>query len=176
MLAMTSAHTKLSSNENSECLQLIVDKSRSMVTALDALVWAVNPKNDTLAALVDYLASFAEELLAKSGIACRVEVPLDIPERIIAAETRHNLLLSVKEALTNSIRHGRPGEILIQLTVSSSELEILINDNGCGFDPANNIAGDGLVNLKERMRKVNGCCKIQSSSGKGTTVSMTMPL
>lgn len=176
MLAMTSFRTKSNTHANSELLQLIIDRSHLMVTALDALVWAVNPKNDSTAALAEYLASFVEELLAKTDIAYHVELPLEIPEQTIAAVARHNLLLSVKEALTNAIRHGQPTKILTQLTISGSELEILIKDNGCGFDPAHNIPGNGLVNLQERMRKVNGRYQIQSSPGKGTIVFLALSL
>ena len=176
MLAITGPRTKLNPDASNERLQLIADRSRSMVTALDELVWAVNPKNDTVAALAEYLASFAEELLARTDIVYRVELPLDFPAQTIAAETRHNVLLSVKEALTNAIRHGRPGEVLLKLTLSGSELEILIKDNGCGFDTAHNMPGNGLANLKERMRKINGRCQIQSSLGTGTAIFLSLPM
>jgi len=176
MLAMTGSRSKLTPDASHEQLQLIVDRSRSMVTALDALVWAVNPKNDTLAALAEYLASFAEELLAQAKVSCRIELPQNFPAQIIAAEIRHNTLLSVKEALNNAVRHGKPTEILLQLTCSGNEFQILIKDNGCGFATGQHFTRNGLANLKERMRKVNGRCEIQSSPGKGTTISLTLPL
>jgi signal transduction histidine kinase len=176
MLAMTGSRSKLTPEASHDRLQLIVDRSRSMVTALDALVWAVNPKNDTLAALAEYLASFVEELLTQANIHCRIELPQYFPARIIASEIRHNTLLSVKEALNNAVRHGKPTEIMLQLKCSGNEFEILIKDNGCGFAPDQHFPGNGLANLKERMRKVNGRCEIQSSPGAGTTVSLALPL
>jgi len=176
MLAITSLGKRLTLETSSERLQLIADKTRLMVTTLDGLVWAVNPKNDTVAALAEYLASFAEEFLARTGIRCRVELPLDFPKQNIAAEIRHNVLLSVREALNNAVRHGRPSEILLQLTFLKDELEIFIQDDGCGFDPARIVSGDGLLNLHERMRKVNGRCRIQSTPEKGTFVFLILPL
>lgn len=176
MLAMAGRGKKLPPEAGNERLQLVADKARLMVTTLDALVWTVNPKNDTVAALAEYLASYAEELLGRTEIVCRVELPLDFPAQTIAAETRHNVLLSVREALTNAVRHGRPSEVFLKVTHAGSELEILIRDNGCGFDPARNIPGNGLANLQERVRKVNGRCRIESSPGNGTVVFLTLPI
>jgi signal transduction histidine kinase len=176
MLAMTGSRSKLNPDASRARLQQIEDRSRSMVTALDALVWAVNPKNDTLAAMAEYLASFAEEFLAKTEIACRIEQPLDFPKRALAADVRHNVLLAVKEILSNAIRHGRPNEILLQFLLPPGKFEITIHDNGGGFDPARNVPGDGLANIQERMRHINGRCRIESSPGNGTTVSLTLPL
>ena len=88
---------------------------------------------------------------------------------------RHNVLLSVKEILNNAIRHGRPTEMLLQVTISGDKLEVLIRDNGCGFDPSRHVPGDGLINLKRRMGKISGCCRIQSGPGKGTEVVLTLP-
>jgi signal transduction histidine kinase len=175
MLAMH-GHKPLPPEVSKERLQLIADRSRSMVTALDALVWAVNPQNDTVAALAEYLASYTEELLTRMGIVCRVELPLDFPDRIIVAESRHNVLLAVKEAITNAVRHGRPSEVLLHLALSGNELKIIIHDNGCGFDLARHVPGNGLENLHERMKKAGGCCQIQSSPGNGATVTLILPV
>jgi signal transduction histidine kinase len=94
----------------------------------------------------------------------------------MVAESRHNVLLSVKEAITNAVRHGQPTEILLQLTLQNGGIEILIKDNGVGFDPARHPPGNGLANLQERMHKINGQCRIQSSPGQGTMVFLAIPL
>ena len=73
-----------------------------MVSALDGVVWVTNSKNDTLSSLVEYLASYAEEFLAKARTACRVELPAIHADRVIAAEFRHDVLLAVREALNKS--------------------------------------------------------------------------
>jgi signal transduction histidine kinase len=176
MLAMSSPGTKSTAEASLERLRLIADKSRTMVTTLDGLVWAVDPKNDTLAALAEYLASFAEEFLARTGIACHVELPPEFPQQIIASETRHNALFAVSEALNNAVRHGHPSEVQLQLTISENEVTLCIRDNGCGFELKQTVPGNGLANLHERMRKVNGRCRIESVPGKGTSVYLTLPL
>ena len=176
MLAMTRQGAKPTAEASRERLQLIADKARLMVTTLDGLVWAVDPKNDTVAALAEYLASFAEEFLAGTGIVCRIELPREFPDQNVAADVRHNTLLAVREALNNAVRHGQPGEVRLQLTFSESGISILVRDNGRGFDPTLIVAGNGLANLRERMRKVNGHCRIESVPGKGTAIYLTLPL
>lgn len=176
MLAAAGTEKNLDLKASKERFALIQDRSRLLVASLDELVWEANPKYDTIAALVEYVAGFTEELLTETEIARRVEIPVNLPQRGIPAETRHNVLLSVKEILNNAIRHGQPTEMLLQVTISGGQLEVLIRDNGCGFEPKQHVPGEGLVNLKRRMGKIGGCCHIQSEPGKGTDVVLTLPL
>jgi|GEM_PF-2517581 len=157
-------------------LRLIGEKSRHMVSALDEVVWMMNPKSETLSSFTAYVAGHAEEFLSKTDIACRVEAPNSYPEKTIASEVRNNLFSSVKEAINNAVRHGQPGQVLLQFVVSENEFTIHIQDNGCGFDPATVSHGNGLVNLRERMLKVNGQCQIQSSVPGGTKVTLQIYL
>ena len=57
----------------------IVKKARDSVNALDVIVWAVNPRENTLQSLADYLASYADEFLTASGITCRLNLPVSFP-------------------------------------------------------------------------------------------------
>lgn len=157
-------------------LQEIADKSRSLISALDGVVWVTNPRNDTLSSLVEYLASYAEEFLAKAETACRIEMPALDSGRIVAAEVRHDMLLAVREALNNAVRHGHPSEVLLRFAVSDDHLEILIKDNGKGFNTENDSQGNGLVNLHERMRNSGGRCQVDSSPDEGTSVVLGLPL
>jgi signal transduction histidine kinase len=176
MLAEAGAEKMLDPKAGKERFAMIQDRSRLLVAALDELVWEANPKYDTVAALVEYVAGSTEELLTETGIGRRIEIPARLPQQGIPAETRHNVLLSVKEVLNNAIRHGRPTEVLLQVTISGGQLEILIQDNGCGFNLARHVSGEGLANLERRLGKISGRCRIQSEPGKGTSVFLTLPL
>jgi signal transduction histidine kinase len=176
MLAAAGTENNLDLNASKKRLALIQDRSRLLVASLDELVWEANPKYDTIAALVEYVAGFTEELLIETGIGRRVEIPVSLPKQAVPAETRHNVVLSVKEILNNAIRHGQPTEMLLQVSISDGRLEVLIRDNGCGFDTAQHVPGEGLANLKRRMGKISGCCRIQSEPGKGTDIVLTLPL
>jgi signal transduction histidine kinase len=125
--------------------------------------------------LIEYLASFAEEFLSHAQVIYRVEFPKDYTDRTIAAEIRHDVMLAVKEALNNAVRHGHSDEVLLRFLVLGDSLEILVQDEGCGFDP-DQVNGNGLANLEQRMAKLNGSCHIKSARGAGTSVTLKLTL
>jgi signal transduction histidine kinase len=154
----------------------ILSRTRNMVLSLDEIVWAVNPKKDTLTALIRYLAGYAEEYVSASGLACQIETPPVVSDIPLAASVRHQLFLAVKEVLHNAVRHGRANRIYFQITLDDQKLVIIIRDNGRGFDLSSPDEGLGLANLRERLTSLRGRCDIQSRPDTGTTVLMELPL
>lgn len=164
-------------------LSRIYSTAREMTRALDEIVWAIDPRHDTLDSLVGYMGGFAQELLAAANLRCRLDVPVEVPAWPLTAETRHNLFLAFKEALTNVIKHAAASEVRIALEAHSQEFVLVIRDNGRGFDreqPAAQSAGRiasgyGLRNLEHRLALIGGRCEIASALGKGTTISFVIP-
>ena len=91
------------------------------------------------------------------------------------SETRHNLFLAVKEALNNVARHSSATEIEFKMSVEKGGLHMGITDNGVGFDASGSSPGMGLVNLRERLRRIGGRCQIETAPGQGTSVTMFLP-
>ncbi len=157
-------------------LSRIAQRSRMLVHALDATVWAVDPGRDTLASLAHYLASYVEECLAEVQVACRVQIPNSFPDLVVPGQVRHQLLLAVKEALNNAVRHSSASHVIFSLRLPEHSLIITVTDNGRGFDPAVSFAGNGLQNLRNRLAELGGRGEIKSAPGQGTTVSLELPL
>jgi len=157
-------------------LRAISAKARGLVSALDIIVWAVDPKDNSLESVADYLGDFASEYLSHSGIACRFDIPVALPAIVLEGRSRHGLLLAVKETLNNIERHAQATEVEFRLTCSGGRLEIIITDNGKGFDTKTRRAGNGLKNLPLRLSKLGGGYLIESSPGKGTTVTIALNL
>jgi signal transduction histidine kinase len=176
MLATTSPSLNLPADGTAERMESIAGKSRSLVKALDEIVWVVDPSRDTLGSVVRYLASYAEEYLAGMQITCRVQIPTTFDERTVSGQVRHHLFLAVKEALNNVVRHGHASEVSFRVRVQGDCLFILIADNGRGFDPSGSFEGHGLSNLRERLEQLHGRCKLDSTPGGGTTVLLEVPL
>ncbi|MGA9451466.1 MAG: sensor histidine kinase [Verrucomicrobiia bacterium] len=176
MLATASPGLKLPADEATERMETIAGKSRTLVYALDEIVWAVDPERDTLASVARYLASYAEEYLAGLKVTCRVQIPNSFPDQVVSGEVRHHLFLAVKEALNNAVRHGGASEINFRLRVLEDRLWISITDNGSGFDTSGRSNGYGLLNLRNRLEHLHGHCELESSPGAGTTVSLQVPL
>ena len=154
----------------------ITSKARELVAALDIIVWAVDPKDNSLQSVADYLCDFTEEYLSPSGIACRFDVPVTLPSVILDGRLRHSLFLAVKETLNNIVRHSQATEVEFRLAIADGRLEISILDNGKGFDAKSPQIGKGQKNLSARLSEIGGCYELHSIAGKGTTVRIELRL
>jgi signal transduction histidine kinase len=148
--------------------------SRELVSALYETVWTVNPENDNLDALGNYLCQMVKQLCERTPLRCRFHV-LDLPHEVqVSSQTRHNISLAVKEAVHNIIKHAKASEVTIRMVFTVGELDVSINDDGAGFQPADNISGHGLSNMRQRLQKIGGRCFVESNPGHGTTVRMRL--
>lgn len=84
------------------------------------------------------------------------------------------------EAITNAVKHGQASFIQVEIAFRSAEIALRINDNGTGFDPAEELESAsgcfGLLGMRERAREVRGELRIQSERGKGTEIIVTAPI
>jgi len=154
----------------------ISSTARQVMKSLDEIVWAVNPRNDTLPHLVDYLGQFTLDFLRAPGIRCRLDLPEHPPALNVPADIRHNLFLAVKEALNNIVKHAGAHEVRLGVDVSNGSLRVAVTDDGHGFErPPQDAWADGLRNMRQRMAEIGGECSIESRSGSGTTITFDVP-
>lgn len=172
-------------HEVHEHAQQIARTATGLTLAMDEIVWAVNPKHDTLESLVTYLCGFAQEYLRSAGLKCRFEVPAAIPSTPVPSETRHSVYASLKEILGNVLKHAAASEVWLRVTLADTGVTLAIEDNGRGLSAAepgpettHRIAGgNGLPNLQERMAALGGSCHVASGTdGRGTRVTLSIPL
>jgi signal transduction histidine kinase len=168
-------------------LDQIHNTARELTRAMGEVVWAVNPRHDTLDSVGAYLEEFGQNLLRTAGIRCKMDMPSQFPARVVTAEVRHNLFLAFKEVLHNAIRHAGASEVRISLTVKPAAFTLVVEDNGKGFEseallagtphsqPSHG-AGNGLTNMRQRLAEIGGRCEIESAAGKGTKVTFTVAL
>lgn len=150
--------------------------SRELVSALYETVWAVNPENDNLDALGNYVCQMVNRLCEPSGFRCRFDM-VELPREIqVSSQIRHNLIMAVKEAVHNVIKHARASEVTVRMTFNGRQITVVIQDNGCGFNPATSQAGHGLANMRKRLESINGNCSIESQPGQGTTICLRLVL
>ena len=154
----------------------ISNRARGLTRAMDEVVWAINPGNDTLEGFVNYLGEFTQDYLARADVRCRWNVPTEIPERPLSAEARHNLYLACKEALHNIIKHAGATEVSIRLDLADGGFTLIIEDNGQGFAAAGAPArGNGLSNMRQRLKGLRGLCRVESTPGRGTRILFSLP-
>ena len=81
-----------------------------------------------------------------------------------------------QEAMSNSLRHACAKSLSLDLSASDSVIALTIVDNGQGFDPQQHAgSGNGLANMQARATHLGGTLKIDSSPGRGTSITLTFP-
>lgn len=151
--------------------RLIPATARKTIQSLDEIVWAINPRNDTLESFANYLSQFAQQHMSLAGMHCVLDVPLVLPVMVLTAEVRHKLMLATREVLQNVAAHSAATEVRVTLQLSEEALTIEVADNGRGFDSGRtNGEGNGLPNMRRRLEDLGGRAEITSQAGKGTKV------
>jgi signal transduction histidine kinase/ligand-binding sensor domain-containing protein len=171
--------TTLSVGEVREHTREIGARAREMVTALDEIVWAVNPKHDTLASLATYFCQYAQHFFAATSVRCHLAVARNLPAAPLDAEQRHSLFLAFKEALCNAVQHSGATDLRLSITAPEGILIVTMSDNGSGWDPGvpdERVGADGLGNMRRRLQQLGGRCELTTSPGGGTTVTFRVPL
>lgn len=146
--------------------------TQEIVSALDEIVWAVNPSHDKLDSLVAYCGKYAQDFFRIAGVQCRLDLDFNVPDWPLTSQMRHHLFLSFKEVLNNSVRHAHPTAVRISFTMGNDSFALTVRDNGTGFDPDHIPRSNGLINMRQRLREIGGECIITSSVGGGTTVQL----
>jgi signal transduction histidine kinase len=129
--------------------------------------------SDLLTAVEKISRHIAPESLA----AC---VRVEGASRRLSSDVEHHLLRVVQEALNNIVKHAKASHAEVTLRFGPSEVELCVADDGCGFIPeavrTGGLGHFGLRSLRSRVAKIHGVLEVKSAPGKGTTISVKVPL
>lgn len=155
-------------------IEKISESANDVLNKMNAIIWTMNSGNDTVDNLVSYIRAYSQEYFDNTPIHCRFNIPEQIERIEITGDKRRNVFLSVKETLTNILKHSKASEVVIDIEVNHT-LKIKIADNGIGID-LNKLRqfGNGIQNLKRRMFTIGG--DIQIANENGTLTTLTLPL
>jgi ligand-binding sensor domain-containing protein/signal transduction histidine kinase len=155
----------------------IAQTARETTHALDEIVWTVNPSNDTLDGLVNYVCKYAQDYLALAGLSYRLDVPPQLPQTPISPELRHNVFLAAKEAVNNVVKHAKATSVWVRLHLNAESFVLEIEDNGRGIAKADENKGrNGLRNMRKRLEDVGGRFETGPGAEGGTRVRLVAPL
>lgn len=177
MLAARAQYVATTPEIKSDYMENMAEKARQMVTSLDEIVWAMNPTHDSLASTITYLSIYAKRFLGLANMAWRLESPSKFDDRALDSQSRHQLFLAFKEALTNIVRHSGASEACLNVIIEQRSVQFTISDNGRGWNGGNTIDGmDGIANMRKRMEKLKGHFEIDTKNRPGTMVRFTLTL
>jgi signal transduction histidine kinase len=180
LLEAASSAREVSPSISDELLDRARNEVRATVDEARLAVW--NLRQSSGEGLASAISQLTRRLGLESGIPIRFEssgAALDL-----GAENERSLLMIVREALQNALRHAAPKQVSVALSSDRRGLQVEIEDDGRGFDPSimNSPNGHspngqhyGLIGMRERAEKLGGRLLLTSSPGKGTQVRLSVP-
>ena len=155
-------------------LETIAETSRSAVSSMSEMVWAINPKRDNLRDLIFRMRRFAGETLEAAAIKYTFRTG-DFEENIrIEPDTRRHIYMIFKESINNAVKHSECSNVTIEFSKDSKDFILQIKDDGKGFDLLNETNGNGLSNMKSRAKNIGGEIEIICESG--THIKLKFPI
>lgn len=176
-MALLADRLKRTQAPTPDLLTKLAGEARDTVGALDQIVWAVNPRHDTLGSLADYLCNHATSYLSDAGLSCQFEMPAEGRDALLPFAIRHPLLMAVKEALQNVVKHAGASRVTLSLATTANAIKLIVGDDGKGIavDDSSATGGDGLGNMAGRLTEIGGTCEIGRSPAGGTLVTLSVP-
>jgi signal transduction histidine kinase len=126
--------------------------------------------------MVTKMKEFAAEILEPKNIRYKFEERARLADITLDVEKRKNLFLIFKESINNAAKYSEGSEVVISIGVENNTLKLSVRDNGKGFEKTRIRSGNGLVNMAERARMINGRLVQLSEPGKGTEIVAELPV
>lgn len=152
----------------------LIHISEEINLAMREILWSLNSSNDNMRHMIDYCRHYMENYFSKTTILFSQEVTIQNPNNDINSEIRRNILLAMKEACHNIIKHSKATTVHFSATEENNLLIINIKDNGVGLQNIRT-EGYGLTTMKSRTESVGGIFKIIPEES-GTRISISIPL
>lgn len=170
--------SEIAKNKMKENVPMEIEKisasANDLLNKMNAIIWSMNSSNDTVDNLVSYFRAYATEYFDGTPINCIIYIPVIIHHKEISGDKRRNIFLALKETLNNALKHSKATEMKIDISVDE-KLIIKIADNGIGIDNEKTRQfGNGLKNIKRRMKNIGGSLTITNKEGTEITLELLL--
>jgi signal transduction histidine kinase/ligand-binding sensor domain-containing protein len=173
------AKRKTTMAESKPILDEIAQSARGLVDALGDSIWSIDPRRDDVRSLLLRARHFAAALFEAQSISIDVRFAPDVAALHLGPEQRRETYLILKEALNNTAKHADARNVSLVAGVEERCLRIAVKDDGSGFAPAaerRENGGRGVASMRDRAQRLGGTLEIAAEPGKGTTVTVAVPL
>jgi signal transduction histidine kinase len=172
-LSLQGLSSRLKVESNSAVLDGAVDQLHSVVETLRKYIYELREADEYR----EGLSGMLTDLVERMGNAYPTRISLDLAGSVDQVEIRiaEELLKLITEAVSNALRHSRGEEVTVKAVRDADGLTISIEDDGAGFNLQGVERGMGLINMRERVRRLGGEFHIEAVPGQGTVVSIRLP-
>jgi two-component system sensor histidine kinase UhpB len=174
-LSSISILNELAKEKSPEAISLldsIGENTLSIQENMSDIVWSLNAKNDRFENVLHRMNQFASEIFEAKNIELDFTSDAGLLTLRLTMKQRKNLYLFFKEAINNAAKHSDARKISVHIFQNDHHVEMIIRDDGKGFDTSQTFHGNGMSTLKKRIEELRGYLKIQSQLNEGTVVAL----
>ncbi len=164
---------RLLAEREDEGLAMLGKQVSQLMSEVRGLAWEMRPSVLDDLGIVPALRTYIEHFESHYGIKVRFDCELKRRPTLLAETTIYRV---VQEALTNVGKYAGVSEAYVSLLEEDEHVRAVIRDEGIGFVRDSAGTGVGLFSMEERARAVSGELKLKSEPGRGTTVSLNVPI
>ena len=178
-LSSISIMNELAKEKSPEALSLLTSIGESTTAIqenMSDIVWTVNPNNDHIKNLLQRMNLFATEITEAKKIRLHFNSDDSLHVFRLTMKQRKNLYLFFKEAINNAVKHSGADKIEVNVYRNNSQIEMIIADNGNGFNMQEIYDGNGMHSLKRRAEELDAIYNITSSLSRGTSVKLNFKI
>ena len=159
-----------------ELLDKISNNSKEMIENMSDIVWMIKPGNDEFKNIENRMLNFANELCTSAGINFEFSKDPSVDSLQISMEQRRDIYLIFKEAVNNAVKYSGCHSIRTGIGLQQHKLQLLISDDGIGFNTSLLKKGNGLSNMQKRAEAHKGIFTIHSEKNEGTEIMVSFPV
>jgi signal transduction histidine kinase len=156
-------------------LKKITEQSSQVQQGMSDIVWAVAPDNDKLENMVVRMREYIAHTLEPKNIRTYFEVDEKTLSKSLSMEQRHDFLLIFKEAINNAAKYSGARQVHIHLSGDARQLQLVVSDDGVGFEADKARSSNGLRNMRTRTEALNGRFSLSTAPGKGVKIDIEIP-
>ena len=163
-------------SDQRKVIDQIKENADALFTGSKHILWALDPDNDRLSEVLTHVKEFGIDLFLNTAISFISDLTNDtFKEIILPMGYGRNITMILKELFNNVLRHSAAKNVKASAFLShDNNICILVEDDGKGFDMDTIKSGNGMRNINNRAKKINGVIETISSVNKGTTVTLTI--
>lgn len=176
-IAQLSEDTLNQASPSATPIRRIASLAEEAVSNIGEIVWANNPRYDTLEDLLAFLREYTANYLDSVSLEKQLSFPETIPAWMVPGPFRRHLLAMVKEILSNIVKHSGATAVEITVLLKDNSLTLIIRDNGCGLVLQDKGRfSNGLTNIEERLAELKGAWEVDGQPQRGTLIRVEVPL
>ncbi|WP_439581580.1 sensor histidine kinase [Dyadobacter bucti] len=158
--------------EHQQVVRKIKDNAQQVQEGLSDIIWSVEAGSDEIEDVFARMFRFGSGLAESRSIAFHFETDPRLQNTKLDMQTRKNLYLIFKEAINNAAKYAECTVLRVHINYEGGHVQMVITDNGRGFDPLFVKKGNGLTNMQQRATQMHGQLTIRSGATEGTVVTL----